>query len=157
MHCQICLSSESPTLLDMRSHFFTFNDQRLDLLSCFNYCKQIKIDNEQNPKICASCQPKLIMEYLSILVKSEGSTTEKSISPLAEIKEEPELNLDSDCILQNDATIICDAQEPKVEVNIQSVEYQIIFPVHEVKEEPELQLDGDGVAAGDSSGESIYF
>jgi hypothetical protein len=138
----------------MRGNFFTFNNQRLDLLSCFNYCKQIKIDNEQNAKICARCQPKLIIEYLSILVKSEASSAEKSISPLAEIKEEPELNLDSDCILQNDATIICDAQEPKAEVNTDSAEYQTIFPVHEVKDE---QLDEDSVAAGDSSGESIFI
>jgi hypothetical protein len=96
------------------------------------------------------------MEDLSILVKSEARTTEESFMPLAEIKEEPELNLDSDCILQNDSTIICDAKEPKVEVNIQSAAYQIIFPVHEVKEEPELQLDDDSVAAGDISGESIF-
>jgi hypothetical protein len=82
-----------------------------------------------------------------------------SILSSAEIKEEPELNLDnSECIFQKDDSKVI---APKVEVEtdeVVTVSYQIIFPKHEVKEEPELhiddeqelhQIDDDGTAGDD--------
>jgi hypothetical protein len=36
------------------------------------------------------------MEYLLIFVKSEARTTEQFFMPIAEIKEEPELNIDNE-------------------------------------------------------------
>jgi hypothetical protein len=139
MHCQVCLA-ESPSLLDMRGQFFIFNDQRMDLLSCFDYCKQNKIDNKQNAKICESCKPNLITEYISSkLVKSDDSITEQSIIKKVAIKEEPEQNFSSACVFKNETIV------PKAEIKTESVLYQIIFPQHELKEEPELQISDEGV------------
>jgi hypothetical protein len=72
-----------------------------------------------------------------------------SIIPIAEIKEEPELNIDSEWSVQNEAK--CDADVPEPEINTESVPFQIIHPVHELKEEPELQIDDVGVS-GDLTG-----
>jgi hypothetical protein len=118
----------------MRAQFFIFNDQRMDLLSCFNYCNQIKIDNEQDAKICESCQSKLEMEYISKFVKCETVITgEEFIISTAEIQEDQELSLDSECNSQNDA-----------EIKTETVTYQIIFPEQVIKEEPDLQIEEDG-------------
>jgi hypothetical protein len=128
----------------MRAQIFIFNDQRMDLLSCFNYCNQIKIDNEQDAKICESCQPKLEMEYISKFVKCETVISgEEFIISTAEIQEDQELSLDSECNSQNEATLKCNEAEIKTE----TVTYQIIFPEQVIKEEPDLQIDEDGVGS----------
>jgi hypothetical protein len=139
----MCLSSE--TLVDMRNQFFRFKNQRIDLVSCFNYCNQIKIDNEQDAKICESCQPKLEMEYDSKFLKKEASITEPSIIPIAQIKEEQELDFIG---IQNDTTMTYDSEVmaneivvSKAGIKTEAVTYQISFPVHGVKEEPELQIN----------------
>jgi hypothetical protein len=124
MFCQNCLSPES-SLVDMRTSFFIFNDQQIDYIKCFTYCKSIKIEDEQVAKICSICMRQLETEYA---LKCNESA----------IKEEPYNHPTSN-----------DADPAKLEVKIDvttdaTASYQIVFLESEIKDEPELIIEDEG-------------
>jgi hypothetical protein len=83
MQCQNCSSPESlSSLADMRTTFFKFNNQLIDYMSCFTSCKNIKIEDEKNAKICSNCMLQLKAEYTLKQLKLDGPVrkTEPDIS-----------------------------------------------------------------------------
>jgi hypothetical protein len=111
MFCQICLSTNPSSLVGIRGKYFEFNHQQIDYLDCFTYCKQIKIKDELNAKLCTDCMLKLKVEY----TLKQGQTAPTSSKAQAVsfnitfpdvdlqrvhsdpgIKAEPELQVDAD-------------------------------------------------------------
>jgi hypothetical protein len=135
MHCQNCSSPESlSSLADMRTTFFKFNNQLIDYMSCFTSCKNIKVQDEQNAKICSNCMLQLKAEYTLTHLKLDRPV----------MKVEPDIS-------ENYPTNINNVVDPiKFEIKIDETnvvaekEYQIVFLEPEIKHEPELIIEGDG-------------
>jgi hypothetical protein len=118
----------------MRTTFFKFNNQLIDYMSCFTSCKNIKIEDEQNAKICSKCMLQLKAEYILNQLKLDRPV----------MKVEPD-------ILENHPTNINDGVDAvKLEMKIDETnveaekEYQIVFLEPEIKDEPELIIEDEG-------------
>jgi hypothetical protein len=136
MHCQNCLSPESlSSLADMRTTFFKFNNQLIDYMSCFTSCKNIKIEDEQNAKICSNCMLLLKEEYTLRHLKLDR--------PIMKVEPDISENYPTD---NNDSVKLeMKIDETNVEAEKETnVLYQIVFLGPEVKDEPELIIEDEG-------------
>jgi hypothetical protein len=139
MHCQNCSSPESlSSLADMRTTFFKFNNQLIDFMSCFTSCKNIKIEDEKNAKICSKCMLQLKGEYtlkqLKLdrpVMKVEPNISENYLTNINNGVDSVKLEMRID-----EANV-----EAEKETNVQ---YQIVFLEPEIKHEPELIIEDEG-------------
>jgi hypothetical protein len=112
MSCLNCSSSESSTLVDLRG---MSDEQPQDFTNYFKQCKQIKIEDAENAKICVDCVQQL---------KSADHTGER---------EKQEFNFDINCIIKTEQD----------QIKSETTPYQIIWPRPEIKTEPELHIEED--------------
>jgi hypothetical protein len=139
MNCQNCSSPESlSSLADMRTTFFKFKNQLIDYMSCFTSCKNIKIEDEKNAKICSNCMLQLKAEYtlkqLKLdrpVMKVEPNIPENYLTNINNGVDSVKLEMRID-----EANV-----EAEKETNVQ---YQIVFLEPEIKHEPELIIEDEG-------------
>jgi pyruvate kinase len=103
-------------------------------MSCFTSCKNIKIEDEQNAKICSKCTLELKAEYTLNQLKLDR--------PI--MKVEPDIS-------KNYPTNIKNGVDPvKLEMKIDeaeketNVQYQIVFLEPKIKHEPDLIIEDEG-------------
>jgi hypothetical protein len=97
-------------------------------MSCFTSCKKIKIEDEQNAKICSKCMLQIKAEYtLNQLKLDRPMKVEPNNEGVDPVKSE----------IKIDETNV----EAEKETNVQ---YQIVFLKPEIKDEPELTIEDEG-------------
>jgi hypothetical protein len=115
----------------MQTTFFKFNNQLIDYVSCFTSCKNIKIEDEQNAKICSNCMLQLKGEYTLKQLKLDRPV----------MKTEPDIS-------ENYPTNNNDSVKLEMKIDETNVvaekEYQIVFLEPEIKDEPELIIEDEG-------------
>jgi hypothetical protein len=133
MHCQNCSSPESlsPSLANMRTTFFKFNNQLIDYMSCFTSCKNIKIEDEKNAKICSKCILELKAEYTLNQLKLDR--------PI--MKVEPDISENYPTNINNGVDAVKLDIKAEKETNVQ---YQIVFLEPKIKHEPDLIIEDEG-------------
>jgi hypothetical protein len=139
MFCQYCLSSTPYLMVDMSSTYYEQNELKISYLECFTQCKQIKVEDEQNAKICTICLPILSEEYASVLKKNDQYKTKLTTV----IKQEPETEANYEITIINTEENLCVPKQE--ESSIETRTEQVIFCVSEVKHEPELLIEDDEV------------
>jgi hypothetical protein len=136
MYCQNCSSPESlSSLANMRTTFFIFNNQLIDYMSCFTSCKNIKIEDEQNAKICSNCMLQLKAEYTLTHLKLDRPVR----------KTEPDISENYPTNINDPVKLEMKLDGTNVEAQKETnVPYQIVFLEPEIKDEPELIIEDEG-------------
>jgi hypothetical protein len=107
-------------------------------MSCFTSCKNIKIEDEKNAKICPKCMLELKAEYTLTRLKLDRPV----------MKTEPDISENIPTNINNGADPV--KLEMKIdETNVEAeretnVQYQIVFLEPEIKDEPELTIEDEG-------------
>jgi hypothetical protein len=100
-------------------------------MSCFTSCKNIKIEDEKNAKICSNCMIELKTEY----------TLKQSKFDRPVMKVEPDIS--ENYPTNNNDSIKLEMKIDETNV-VAEKEYQIVFLEPEIKDEPELIIEDEG-------------
>jgi hypothetical protein len=100
-------------------------------MSCFTSCKNIKIEDEQNAKICSNCMLQLKGEYTLNQLKLDR--------PI--MKVEPDISENYPTNINNGVDAVKLDIKAEKETNVQ---YQIVFLEPKIKHEPDLIIEDEG-------------
>jgi hypothetical protein len=100
-------------------------------MSYFTSCKNIKIEDEQNAKICSNCMLQLKAEYTLAQLKLDRPV----------MKTEPDISENYPTNINNGVDSVKLEIKAEKETNVQ---YQIVFLEPEIKHEPELIIEDEG-------------
>jgi hypothetical protein len=104
-------------------------------MSCFTSCKNIKIEDEKNAKICSNCMLQLKAEYTLRHLKLDRPV----------MKVEPDISENYPTDNNDSVKLEMKIDETYVEAeNETNVQYQIVFLGPEIKDEPELIIEDEG-------------